>query len=116
MSLLSKVKKRLQEQREKGKQEKRERKIIEKEAQAKAHQEYLTRYKFERTSQLKAQARRRAKKDAVGGSGIAGLNLGNVGSMLGKAGKNFLDSDQLDLGIGPTKKGKKKKEFNPWTM
>jgi hypothetical protein len=135
MSLLSKVKKRLQEQREKGREEKAERKIVEDEAKAQARKEYLQTYRRDRISTLKSQAHKKAKHDASK-TGGGSFSLGGIGTALGKAGKNFSESGQLDFGIGqPTKKGKqsenqfdlgfgtpakkkgkKKKEFNPWTM
>ena len=112
MSLLHRVKEGIKQRHEKGKQEKKERKTIDREAQAKAHQEYLKAYRQERMKAVTSSVREKAKRDAMGGYGIRG-GLKSVGGGLKSAGKtakpalnflsgagqNLLKSDQFNIGM-----------------
>jgi hypothetical protein len=127
-SLLARVKKGLKQR----KHERKEREAIEKEAKAVARKEYLESLKKERIATLKAEAHVRAKREAHGrhgtlpklGSSTKGIAKDILGG-LSAAGKNVLKESEdfkvpnVDFGFGggfePTKKkGKKKKEFDPF--
>jgi len=95
MSLLHRVKEGIKQRYEKGKQEKKERKTIDREAQAKAHQEYLKAYRQERMKAVTSSVRAKAKRDASGGSrlGSAKPTL----NFLSGAGQNLLKGDAFDV-------------------
>ena len=118
LGVISNIQSKLKEHREKGKQAKEERKTIDNEASKAADQEYLESYREERMNVAKSKARAKGKRDAserksslrsVAGIGKAGFN------MFANAGKNLIESGQLDmptgnvdLGFGMSKKTDKK--------
>jgi len=114
--VISNIQSKLKEHREKGKQQKEERKNIDNEANKAAHEEYLESYREERMNVAKSKARAKGKRDAserksslgtVAGIGKAGFN------MFSKAGKNLMESGAFDLpgtAKPQAKKGKKKKK------
>jgi hypothetical protein len=130
MSLLKKIRTRIHESREKGKQQKEERKVIDREAQAQAHKEYLESYRTERMSRARSNARARGRSDAsehksrfgsVAGAGKTGFNMfSNAGQNLIKSGQLDIDTGNMDLGFGMSrksdKKSKKKKKQKPSNM
>ena len=103
MSLLHRVKEGIKQRYEKGKQEKKERKAIDREAQAKAHQEYLKAYRQERMKAVTSSVRAKAKRDASGGSRLgSGLRTAGKGAkpvlgFLSGAGQNLLKGDAFDV-------------------
>jgi hypothetical protein len=116
MSLLKKIRNRLHESREKGKEEKKERKVIDSEARKAAYQEYLASYRKERINVAKTRARTQAKHDASGSHSTLGsaVGIGKAGfNMFSKAGRNLMESGAFDLpgtAKPQAKKGKKKKK------
>jgi hypothetical protein len=134
MSLLERVKKGIKQRRAERKQEKQERKTIEKEAREAGKEEYRKAFREEKIKVAKAGARARAKRDSTGrGVGFNATKIAKTVAVgLSNAGKNLLESDQLnvgvpnfglDLGFGSSqKKSKKKKKtkkqtsetFNPF--
>ena len=96
MSLWHRVKEGIKQRYEKGKQEKKERKAIDREAQAKAHQEYLKAYRQERMKAVTSSVRAKAKRDAMGGSRLGSAKPAL--NFLSGAGQNLLKSDQFNIG------------------
>lgn len=101
---MHRVKEGIKQRHEKGKQEKKERKAIDREAQAKAHREYLKAYRQERLKAVTSSVRARAKRDAMGRSGLgsglrtAGKTAQPLLGFLSGAGQNLLKSDQFNIG------------------